>query len=109
MRVVGQARVGDVGDAGVLGQEGGDRLGVLAVPLQSQRQGDRAAHDQPGVEGCDGAAGVVEGAELDLVDEVLGADDGAAHGVAVPVDVLGQGVDDQVGAVVERGAAAAAA
>jgi len=44
---------------------------------------------------------VLHGAELDVVDECACADDGAAHGIAVTVEVLGQGVDDQIGAVVE--------
>jgi hypothetical protein len=36
-----------------------------------------------------------------LFDEVAVTDDDAAHGVAVPVVVLREGVDDEVGAVVE--------
>src|SRR3954447_10290189 len=46
----GSPRVGHVRDAGIGGEGFGDLLGGLALPFQSQRQGDRAAHDEPGVE-----------------------------------------------------------
>jgi hypothetical protein len=96
LRVVGQTRVGDVGYPRVLGEDDGDGEGVVAVTLQPQRHGDGSAHDQPGVERCDGTADVVHRSGLDAVDQAAGADDGASHRIAVTVDVLRQRVNGEV-------------
>lgn len=66
------------------------------MATQAQGQGDGAAHDEPDVERRNCTTGVVERPELDLVDQLAGPDDGAAHGVAVTVEVFGQRVDDEV-------------
>ena len=73
-----------------------------------QRQRDRASVDQPGVERADHAADVDHGVVLDPPDELGRADHGAAHRVAVPVDVLRQRVHDEVDAEFERAQRAAA-
>ena len=79
---------------------------MLAEP---QRQGDRAALDLPRVEGRDHAADVDHRVGLDRLDQRMRSDHRAAHRIAVPVDVLREGVHDEIGTIVERAVEAAAA
>lgn len=88
---VGGSREGVCNGGGVLG-------GLAGAEVQSLH----AAVGEPAVEsGGDGADGVLE--EREALVELGGVEGGGAHdNVRVAVDVLGDGVDDDVGTVVER-------
>ena len=80
-----------------------DLHGVCAVLFHPDVQGLEAAGDQKGIEGTQHGAGHVLQAEgADLIDEVCLADHEARDHVAVAVEVLGGGVDDHVGAQLQR-------
>src|SRR6266446_6579925 len=98
LRMARQARVDHAGHLRVGFEEMGDRLGGMALPLDPQFQGFEALQQEPGVEGAQRWAGVaVEQPEI-VLDVFLAGEDRAAEGAALAVDVLGRGIDDDVGA-----------
>lgn len=97
-----EAGVVDGNDVG-RGLEGGGDGGSVAGGLAgAEVEGLEAAVGEPAVKGRgDGANGVLE--EREALVEVIRVEGGDAHDdVGVAVDVLCDGVDDNVGAVVER-------
>src|SRR2546425_633556 len=93
----------------------GRRLRPLGVPLRGgpagptggggvggEGEGLDAAEEEEAILGAgDGAGGVLDELEL-LVEGGVAGDKGAADHVAVAADVLGGGVEDDVGAELER-------
>ena len=102
LRVGIQARVVDEEDVGRCLERGGDARGVLGGLAGAQVQCLKPTVGEPAVEGRgDGADGVLQ--EGQLLEELGGVEGGGAHDhVRVPVDVLCDAVDDNVGAVVQR-------
>ena len=100
--VVAETRIGHERDARIRVEQPGDGRRGGEVLLQAQGQRHRSAQDQPGVERRDHPAHVDQRIPPDAVDEPGVADDRTAEGVTVAVDVLREGVDDEVGPVVER-------
>ena len=68
----------------------------------SARQRHQAAADEPGVERAERAAQVHKHLLADALDPRLRSQDRAAGAVAVPVEILGQAVDEVVGAQRQR-------
>ena len=101
LRVRREAGVVYEEDVGGSGEGSGDGGGVLGGLAGAQVQGLHAAVGEPAVEGGgDGADGVLE--EGEALVELWGVEGGGAHDdVRVAVDVLCDGVDDDVCAVVE--------
>ena len=102
LRVGVQAGVVDEEDVGGGLERGGDARGVLGGLAGAQVQRLKPAVREPAVEGRgDGADGVLQ--EGQLLEELGRVEGGGAHNdVRVPVDVLRDAVDDNVGAVVQR-------
>lgn len=88
-------------DAGV--EVLGDAKGILAMLAHAEVEGLCAALGEPAVEGGgDGTDGVLEEAQaVGQLGMVLGEDETAHEDVGVAVDVLCEGVGDDVGAVEE--------
>ncbi len=97
-----KSRIGHKADAGLLFKPLGHGHGVFVVLTHTQRQRYRAAHDEPGVKRTDGAAQVHLGLRTDLIQIFRFADDGAAHGVTVAVDILCKALDSEVRAKLDR-------
>lgn len=101
---VGVARQGGVAhgrDRRVRGEPGGQVGGARALALHAQGQGLHAAQGEPGGERVGGRA-LFDGVVADAAVELVVLEDGdAAEDVRVPGEVLGGGVDDDVGALVE--------
>lgn len=101
----GEAGVHDVLD--LLADAGaevlGDAEGILAMLAHAEVEGLCAALGEPAVEGGgDGTDGVLEEAQaVGQLGMVLGEDETAHEDVGVAVDVLCEGVGDDVGAVEE--------
>ncbi len=91
----------DPGHPRVARQPGGDPLGVLARAGDAQLGGLQRAQQQPGRVRIEHGA-EDRAVELDPVDQLAAAERRAGHQVAVPAEVLGGRVEDQVGAVAER-------
>ena len=90
--------ISDVGDSG-MGFEGcGDVKGVGGMSFHSDVEGLEASAEDPGVEGGEGRAGTAA-EKIDLFDQFLFPDDGAAEDAALAVNPFGCRVDDKVGAV----------
>ena len=83
-------------------EELGDLSSVPAVPLHTLRQRHQAAADEPGVERAERAAQVHQHLLADALDPRLRPQHRAAQRVAVPVEILGQAVDDVVRAQRQR-------
>mmetsp|Transcript_2765 Transcript_2765/g.11277 ORF Transcript_2765/g.11277 Transcript_2765/m.11277 type:complete len:425 (+) Transcript_2765:227-1501(+) len=99
--VRGEAGVVNLLDHRVLLQHRRQLHRVLVVPLDPELKRLDAAHDHVRCVGIDDAAeDVVKLANLR--HRLLVADDRAGQNVVVPAEVLGSGVDDEVGAVLER-------
>src|SRR6478672_8905612 len=85
-----------------LDEPGGDGAAVLIVARHAEVQRLGAAQREPGVEGAGYGTSRIEN-ELESRREVVVVHDGdTAHHVRVPVEVLGGGVVDDVGAEIER-------
>ena len=101
-RVLGQARVVHLRDRGCPVRNCDHPLGVVAVPFHAHGEGLHAAQGEPRVERAGHRAhGVLGEAEL-LGELVVGGDQRAADDVGVAADVLGGGVQHDVGAERER-------
>ena len=102
VRMAGKAGVVDSYDERRSLQGGGNGGSIGGGLPGAEVQGLETSVGQPGVEGRrDGADGVLE--ESQAILELVGVEGGDTHDdVAVAVDVLGDGVDDNVGAKVER-------
>mmetsp|Transcript_31002 Transcript_31002/g.95760 ORF Transcript_31002/g.95760 Transcript_31002/m.95760 type:complete len:455 (-) Transcript_31002:40-1404(-) len=104
LRVRLEARVADGVDLRVGLQELGDRLGVVRLLADAEREGLGGLQLVESDLRRHGAAeDVLVEADL-LVPLLSGRDDGAADGDVVAVVVLGRGLQDQVDAVVDRAA-----
>ena len=101
--VRGQARVVHPLDRRVAGEQLGDPLGVVAVPLHPHREGLHPAQGQPGVERAGHRAGGVLGEAQLLGQRVVAGHQRAADHVGVAADVLRGRVQHHVGAQRERG------
>ena len=98
-----QAGVIDLVHRRVIVEELCDLHGVCAVLFHADVQGLEAAGDQEGIEGAQHGAGHVLQAEgTNFIDEVCLADHEARNHIAVAVEVLGGGVDDHIGAELQR-------
>ena len=98
-----QAGIIDLVHRRVVMEELRDLHGVGAVLFHPDVQGLETAGDQERIEGTQHGAGHILQAEgTDLVDEVSFADHKARDHVAVAVEVLGGGVDDHIGAQLQR-------
>ena len=86
--VVGQGRMVDLLDLGMVGQERDDFLGVLDVALDAQAQSLGALQQQECVERRDGGAGIAQQDGADVGDEGGGAG-GIGKGDAVVAGVGG--------------------
>ncbi len=100
--VGGQARVADLRDRGVDGEAARELGRVRLGALDAQGEGAKAAQGEPDLERprdrpVHRAVGVQAGVQVVVVGER-----GAEDHVAVAGQVLGDGVDDEVGAVLER-------
>ena len=102
-RVRGQARVEHAAHTRVPVQELGDRGGVGRCPLEPQVQRADSAPHQPGGVGGERRA-EVERALGEPRDQVGRPRRDAREHVGVAVQVLGRGVEDEVGPVLERAA-----
>ena len=100
--MVAAAGIEHAGDGGMAGQRVGHARGIGAVAVDAQAQRLQALDQHPGVERAERGAGVADDGLQLLEDELLGAQDRAAQGAALAVDVLGGGVHDDVGAPFER-------
>ena len=95
-------RVVDRGDVGAAAKEGGDRRGVRPVPLHAQVERPQPAQHEEAVERTgDGAHRVLEEAQP-LGDGLVRGDGHAQDRVRVAGEVLRRGVEDDVGAVLQR-------
>jgi len=99
--VAGQERVAEGGDGGVAFELLGDIEGVGGVSFHADVEGLEASAEDPGVEGGEGGPGAAA-EEVYLVDEVFFAEDSAAKNPALAIDPFCGGVDDEVGAVLDR-------
>ncbi len=79
-----------------------DAQGVGFVLPQPCRQRSQAPQQQPGVERGQDPAVQQQGAIEQLVDACRGRDHGSGQEIAVPAQVLGAGMDDDVGAQRQR-------
>ncbi|MCW0450367.1 hypothetical protein NB706_003201 [Xanthomonas sacchari] len=102
-RMRGQAGVVHLAHRGVRGQQFHHRLCVFLVRAQARIQRAQAAQGQERVERRAGEAQRIGPPHQLLVQLGIGGDHRAADHVAVAVDVLGGGVDHQVGAEGDRG------
>ncbi len=101
LRMARQARVVDPLDARLALQPFGQGQGTGAVRLHADTQGFQALEEQPGVERAEGRSGGAE--EADHFLHLLAATgDHPAHAPALPVDVLGRGVDHHVRTELQR-------
>ena len=98
--MLGQPWVIDADHGRVPGQRGGEHRRGRARPPDPQRQRLQAAAQQERLIGRERAAGVDPDA-ADVADQLDAPGDHAAGDVGVTADVLGRGVDDQVGAVLQ--------
>src|SRR5829696_8021878 len=97
-----EAGVGEAHDARVPREEARDAQRVLRVARHADAERLDALEREPRVEGrLDGAGGLADEVEP-LVEPGVAGDEGAADGRVVPLDELGRGVEDDVGAEVER-------
>ena len=102
LRMVAAAGIEHARDGGMAGQRVGHLRGIGAMAVDAQAQRLHALDQHPGVERAERRAGVADDGLQLLEDELLGAEDRAAQGAALAIDVLGGGVDDDVGAPFER-------
>ena len=80
----------------------GDGLGAAAGLADAQHQGAQAAQQEPALEAAeDGAIGPAQVDDALPEGVVAGGDEGAGEHVAVAVEVLGRGMHDDVGAVLD--------
>jgi hypothetical protein len=100
--VAGQSGVEHRLDRRVLGEEFGHGRGILTVPLHPHHQRLESAQREVGVERAwDGAGSVLQEREGGVEFFVVGEQCAADH-VGVSADVLGGGVQHDVGAVHQR-------
>ena len=76
--------------------------GIFAMLFHAQYQGLQAFEMQPGVKGADGGAGVAQKDLQMIVQEILVAQHHAAQGAALTIDILGGGMDHDMGAKFHR-------
>jgi len=99
--VAGQEGIVEGGDRGVGFELLGDIEGVVGVSFHADVEGLEASAEDPGVERGEGGAGA-PAEEVYLVNEVFFAEDGSAEDAALAVDPLSGGMNDEVGAVLDR-------
>ncbi len=97
-----EAGVADLADRRVLAEPAHQLLGVGLGPLDAQVQGAHPAQRQPGLEGAGRRAEQVAAALEHAVELVVVGDDRPHQHVAVPGEVLGRRVHDDVGAQRQR-------
>ena len=95
-RIALQSRIRHEADARLLFQPAGHSHGVFVVLAHAQRQRYGPAHDEPCIEGADDAAEIDLRLRADLIQVFRLADDRAAHGVAVAIDVFGHALHHKV-------------
>ena len=100
--VLGQARVQHPQDGRVPGEHLGDALGVVAVPIHSDRERLDAPQREPVVERPGHRPDRVLRERQLLGELVVAGDERAADDVGVTAEVLGRGVQDDVRAQRER-------
>ncbi len=86
----------------MLVQEAGHRQGAVLMLLHPQREGGQAPVDEPGVERAHGAPEMYQHPLAYPVDAFAGSHHHPAEGVAVPAQVLGHAVEDEVRAEGQR-------
>ena len=80
-------------------RDGGRRVGL---PAHAHRQRLQSLEQHPGIERRERRAGLADQVVDVVLDEFLRGEDDAAEAAALAVDVLGGGIDDAVGAELER-------
>jgi len=105
LRVALEARVVDPRHAGVGVEPARDRQRSLLMRLHPERQGGRAARDQPGVEGAHHPAVMHDRLAHQRPDQPGPAADEAADRVAMAADILGRRVHDIVRPQLQRAGA----
>ena len=108
LRVVGPAGIADFCDLGAAGEEIRHDCRRFCGGIDAQGQGFQALEQQPGVERRDRGAGVADEGLQHVFHPFLGPQHGAAEHAALAVNMLGAGVDDDIGAelqgfLLERG------
>ena len=102
LRMIGAAGIEHADDVRAAGEEIGDPLGRAHLRLDPDRQRLQRLQQRPGVERREARAGLAQEV-VDMVgDEFLARENDAAEHPALPVDMLGRGIDDAVGAERQR-------
>ncbi len=101
LRMVGAAGIEHAADRGMRGQRVGDAAGIGAVALDAQAERLQALDQDPGVERAERRAGVADD-RLQLFEDEFLRTSTAPPGATLTVDVLGGGVDHDVGAELQR-------
>ena len=102
LRVIGAARIDDLGDRLLIGKEIGNASGVFRLLLDAQRKRFETLQQRPGIEWRHGRTRMTEIVMQVLIDPVLRRQDDAAEATALAVDMLGGGIDDDMRAEIER-------
>ena len=102
LRMRREARVVDALDLRLALEPGREDVRPLALCAHPDRQRLEALQHDPGVERRQRHAGTPHDRHETLVDDALGRADRAGDDPALPVEVLGAGVDHQVCAVLDR-------
>ena len=102
LRVVGQPRIIDLGDARPAVQPIGNLRGAAAVGSHAQAQGFQPLEEHPGVERAHGRAAVLENVVHVLAQQFFPAQHCAADTTPLTVQVLGGRMNDYVGAEQQR-------
>jgi len=79
----------------------GDKEGISGMSFHADVECLQASAEDPGVEGREGGAGAAA-EEIDLFDQLLFPYDGSAEYATLAVDPFGGGVDNEIGAVLNR-------
>ena len=101
LRVAVETGVMHPGNAGLLLQPPRQLQGVFRVRLHAQPQGFQTLEKHPGVERAHAGAGGAD-ETVDLLEDLLGTDHGAAQATALPVQIFGGAVNHQVRAHFQR-------
>src|SRR6185312_15449668 len=101
LRMAREHRVFQRRDRGMALERLGEKQGIGRVPLHADVEGLEAPAEDPRIEGGKGRSrGAAK--EIDLFDKVLSADSGAADDASLAVEPFGGGMDDEIGAMLDR-------